>query len=128
MKTPLEKYPLLTALSCMTPPSMILLNGHRNIWMPTCNQLIILLSSTQQIRLNFLPSWSAPVYAVWAGSCMIVAGVLSYFLMVTENLKTPVMARTLHLPKPYDSRPTPHPAMQPRIVKFYLPPHRAVQK
>jgi hypothetical protein len=27
------------------------------------------------------------------------------------------MARTLHLPKPYDSRPTPHTAMQPRITK-----------
>jgi hypothetical protein len=44
-----------------------------------------------------------------------------------RNLKMPVMARTLHLPKPYDSRPTPHPAMQPRIVEFNPPPHRAVQ-
>jgi hypothetical protein len=43
-----------------------------------------------------------------------------------RNLKTPVISRTLHLSKPYNSRPTPHPAMQPRIVKFNPPPHCAV--
>jgi hypothetical protein len=41
---------------------------------------------------------------------------LSPFLFCSNrNLKTPVMTRTLHLPKPYDSRPTPHTVMQPRI-------------
>ena len=31
-----------------------------------------------------------------------------------RNLKTPVKTRTLHLSEPYDSRSTPHTAMQPR--------------
>jgi hypothetical protein len=45
-----------------------------------------------------------------------------------RNFKTPtVMTRTLHLPKPYDSQPTPHTAMQPRMIIFNPPPHRAVR-
>jgi hypothetical protein len=31
-----------------------------------------------------------------------------------RNLKAPVKTRTLHLSEPYDSRSTPHTAMQPR--------------
>jgi hypothetical protein len=56
---------------------------------------------------------------------MTITGIQSY-MCGNRNLKTPVMARTLHLPKPYDSRPTPHPVMQPRIVKFNPPPHHIV--
>jgi hypothetical protein len=73
------------------------------------------------------PMWAPQL--VWLAFLELAAETpvsLEMIFCSNRNLKTPVMTRTLHLPKPYD-RPTLHTEMQPRIVKFTPPPHCAVQ-
>jgi len=64
--------------------------------------------------------------AMWQMSktALVGAGIGSGFIDTNKlhvretkrNLKTPVKARTLHLPEPYGSQTTTHTAWQPRIV------------